>query len=113
MEQYDLIFIENMEENGVIFRVDQPTDWCAGMVVVPEPNNKIPICVDLIHLNEMSNVEETIVLGELKCNLGDDFSLCQPKKIGKLVILVNTEIMYAYKLITCIYLIIFQVNSLQ
>ena len=44
--------LENMEKTGVIFRVDQPTDWCAGMVVVPKPNGKIRICVDLSRLNE-------------------------------------------------------------
>ena len=41
-----------MEKNGVISRVDQPTDWCAGMVVVPKPSGKIRICVDLIKSNE-------------------------------------------------------------
>ena len=41
-----------MEKNGVIFRVDQRTDWCAGMVVVPKPNGKIRICVDLTRLSE-------------------------------------------------------------
>ncbi|MCG7865814.1 MAG: reverse transcriptase family protein [Candidatus Thiodiazotropha taylori] len=44
--------IEKMEKNGVISRVDQPTDWCAGMVVAPKPNDKIRICVDLSRLNE-------------------------------------------------------------
>ena len=44
--------LENMEKTGVIFRVDQPTDWCADMVVVPKPNGKIRICVDLSRLNE-------------------------------------------------------------
>ena len=44
--------LENMEKTGVIFRVDQSTDWCAGMVVVPKPNGKIRICVDLSRLNE-------------------------------------------------------------
>ena len=40
-----------MERDGVIFRVDQPTDWCAGMVVVPKPNGKVRICVDYTKLN--------------------------------------------------------------
>ena len=28
--------LENMERLGVISRIDTPTDWCAGMVVVPK-----------------------------------------------------------------------------
>ena len=29
-----------MESLGVIERVTQPTDWCAGMVVVPKTNER-------------------------------------------------------------------------
>ena len=36
----------------MISRVDDPTDWCAGMVVVVKPNNHVRICVDLTKLNE-------------------------------------------------------------
>ena len=41
-----------MEKLGVIARVEQPTDWCAGMVVVPKAKGKVRICVDLTKLNE-------------------------------------------------------------
>ena len=41
-----------MESMGVISRVEQPTQWCAGMVAVPKKNGKLRICVDLKHLNE-------------------------------------------------------------
>ena len=40
-----------MEPLGVISRVDQPTPWCAGMVIVPKENGIIRICVDLKPLN--------------------------------------------------------------
>ena len=41
-----------MEEIGVISRVEQPTDWCAGMVTVPKPGkDEVRICVDLTRLN--------------------------------------------------------------
>ena len=44
--------LEKMESMGVISRVEQPTQWCAGMVAVPKKNGKLQIRVDLKHLNE-------------------------------------------------------------
>ena len=44
--------LENMEKQGVISRVQEPTDWCAGIVVVPRLNNRVRICVDLTKLNK-------------------------------------------------------------
>ena len=41
-----------METIGVISKVDKPTPWCAGMVVVPKKGGDIRICVDLKPLNE-------------------------------------------------------------
>ena len=41
-----------MERGGVISKVDDPTPWCAGMVVVPKKSGAIRICVDLKKLNE-------------------------------------------------------------
>ena len=32
--------------------MDEPTEWCAGMVVVPKANGKVRICVDLTKINE-------------------------------------------------------------
>ena len=50
-----------MESLGVISRVDSPTDWCAGMVVVPKLNGKIRLCVDLTKLNESVKRERHIL----------------------------------------------------
>ena len=41
-----------MEEMGVISKVNEPTPWCAGMVVVPKKSGAVRICVDLKALNE-------------------------------------------------------------
>ena len=41
-----------MQETGVIFRMDQPTDWCARMMVTPTSTRKVRVCVDLSKLNE-------------------------------------------------------------
>ena len=43
--------LTRMENMGVITKVDSPTEWCAGIVVVPKPNGNICICVDLTKLN--------------------------------------------------------------
>ena len=65
--------LSRMEEIGVISRVEQPTDWCAGMVTVPKPGkDEVRICVDLTRLNEsvkrerhmLPSVEHT--LGQLE-----------------------------------------------
>ena len=44
--------LQRMEKLEVISRIDEPTDWCAGMVVVPKANKQVRICVDLTKLNE-------------------------------------------------------------
>jgi hypothetical protein len=44
--------LSRMEALGVITKVEEPTDWCAGMVAVPKPSGDVRICVDLKPLNE-------------------------------------------------------------
>ena len=44
--------LERMERLGVITKVEAPTEWCAGMVVVQKPNGSVRICVDLTKLNQ-------------------------------------------------------------
>ena len=59
-----------MEKLGVIGKVEQPTEWCAGMVTVPKPNGKVRICVDLTKLNE-SVCRETYPLPKIDSLLGE------------------------------------------
>ena len=44
--------LKRMVDMGVITPVTTPTDWCAPMVTVVEPNGKVRICVDLKRLNK-------------------------------------------------------------
>ena len=44
--------LRRMEALGVIAKVNEPTAWCASMVVVPKANGKVRICVDLTQLNQ-------------------------------------------------------------
>ena len=61
--------LQRMEKMGVISCVSEPTDWCAGLVVVPKPNGRVRICVDLTKLNQnvrqeqhiLPSVEQTLV----------------------------------------------------
>ena len=43
--------LDDMEAQGVISRVQQPTPWCAAMLVVNKKNGGVRICVDLKPLN--------------------------------------------------------------
>ena len=56
--------LQRMEKLGVISKVDIPTDWYAGMVVVPKPDGRIRICIDLTKLNE-SVLRETYPLPKI------------------------------------------------
>ena len=53
--------LERMEKMGVITKVNGPTDWCAGMVVVPKPAGGVRICVDLTKLNKSVRRERHIL----------------------------------------------------
>jgi transposase InsO family protein len=44
--------LSRMQALGVISPVEEPTEWCAGMVVVPKSSGAVRICVDFRSLNE-------------------------------------------------------------
>ena len=50
-----------MEEMGVIACVEEPTEWCAGMVPLVKPTGKLCICVDMTHLNDSVKSERLIL----------------------------------------------------
>lgn len=77
--------LTRMESLGVISPVEEPTPWCAGMVVVPKKSGSVRICVDFRPLNEhvlrevhpMPKVDETLaqltgakVFSKLDANCG-------------------------------------------
>lgn len=69
-----------MESMGVISRVEEPTEWCLGMVPVPTKNDSVLICVDLTHLNE-AVCREKYILPSVEQTLG---SLAGAKVFNKL-----------------------------
>ena len=63
--------IQEMLRDGVITKVEEPTQWVAPMVVVPKPNqNKVRICTDYTELNKhilreihpMSTVDSSLAM---------------------------------------------------
>ena len=44
--------LNRMESVGVISRIEQSTQWCAGMVAILKKNGSVRICVDLKQLNK-------------------------------------------------------------
>ena len=40
-----------MEETGIIEQIQEPTDWCAGIVIVPKKDGGVRICTDYKKLN--------------------------------------------------------------
>lgn len=73
------------ERLGVISRIEEPTEWCAGIVVVPKKSGDPRICIDLTKLNEsvrrekyiLPSVEQTLgllagasVFSKLDANMG-------------------------------------------
>ena len=45
----------------MISKIDEPTEWCSPMVVVPKPNGTVRICVDLTKLNESVQRERLLL----------------------------------------------------
>lgn len=77
--------LERMEQLGVITKVEEPNNWCSGMVPVPKKNGTVRICVDLTKLNEavcrekyiLPSVEQTLgllggakIFSKLDANMG-------------------------------------------
>ncbi|KAL7865994.1 hypothetical protein SRHO_G00112410 [Serrasalmus rhombeus] len=61
--------LSRMEDLGVICRIEEPTDWCAGIVVVPKKSGGVRLCVDLTKLNE-SACREKFILPSVEETLG-------------------------------------------
>ena len=72
--------LRRMQELGVISPVTEPTDWCAGLVVVPKSDGRVRICVDLTKHNLPNSVGQRCLA---------NWTLI--RDIGKLSLLKNTR----------------------
>ena len=61
--------LRHIETLEIIRKVNEPTDWCAGMVVIPKANGSIRICCDFTHQNN-SILHEQHVLPSIAHILG-------------------------------------------
>jgi len=62
--------LNRMEQQGVISKVEEPTEWCAPMVVVPKRTGRgVRICTDLTELNK-SVMRELHPLPSVESTLG-------------------------------------------
>ena len=86
-----------MQDIGVISKVEQPTEWCSGMVAVPKANtDQIRICMDLTKLNESVTREKhplpTVEASLSKLAGGRYFSKLDANRVfGKSVWLQNHD----------------------
>ena len=57
----------------MISQIDEPSPWCAGMVVVPKPLRKVMTCVDMKPLNEnvMKGFHPLTTADEILAQLSD------------------------------------------
>ena len=95
--------IKRMEQLDVIEPIDEPTEWCSPIVVVPKADGRVRICVDLTRLNQavrrevyqMPTVEETLgsltkgsVFSKLDANSGFH-QIAQNPESAKLTIFIT------------------------
>ena len=53
--------LKQMEASGVISKVDQPTTWCSGMVVVQKKSGRVPLNENVLReVYPMPHVDETL-----------------------------------------------------
>lgn len=103
--------IKRMEQLDVIEPVDEPTEWCSPIVVVPKADGRVRICVDLTRLNQavrrevyqMPTVEETLgsltegsVFSKLDANSGFHQIVLNPES-AKLTTFITPFGRYMFK----------------
>ena len=75
--------IEDMEKDGVIKKVDEPTDWISPLVIVKKPNGRLRICMDPKQLNRALKRAHylTVTVDEILPQLSKAkvFSVCDVK----------------------------------
>lgn len=103
--------IKRMEQLDVIEPVDEATEWCSPIVVVPKVDGRVRICVDLTRLNQavhrevyqMPTVEETLgsltegsVFSKLDANSGFHQIVLNPES-AKLTTFITPFGRYMFK----------------
>ena len=50
-----------MDETGIIEQIQEPTDWCAGIVIVPKKDSGVRICTHYKKLNAAIKLERYVL----------------------------------------------------
>ena len=49
----------NLEEQGIIEKVEGPTPWVSPLVIIPKKNGEVRLCIDMRRANKAINLLET------------------------------------------------------
>ena len=47
----------NLEEQGIIEKVEEPTPWVSPLVIIPKKNGEVCLCIDMRRANKAINHE--------------------------------------------------------
>ena len=65
--------LQKLVAEGTIIPVTEPTEWCTPIVVEPNKDGEIRLCVDLSHLNKLVRTEQCLTpMEEVASIAGDD-----------------------------------------
>lgn len=57
--------LQSMERMGVISRVEEPTEWCASIIMVPKKSGDPHICIDCVRREKLILLSVELTLGLL------------------------------------------------
>ena len=63
--------LDKLEDLGIIEKVQEPTPWISPLVVVPETNGSVCLCLDMHHVNEAAVICEQHMIPKLDQLLQD------------------------------------------
>ncbi|XP_072401082.1 uncharacterized protein [Diabrotica undecimpunctata] len=65
--------LKDLEKRGIIYKVEEPTEWVNNIVIVEKPSGALRICLDPVHLNKWICLDQFPIptIDELSIKLKD------------------------------------------